>query len=77
MYAKMHSLNEDRGARRAADLRRRFAHVSDAAISRPATGRRNSAQARVLTRSRKAQLTELLGWSTLATVMVFIGFLVL
>lgn len=77
MYAKTHTLNEDRGARRAADLRRRFSHVSNAAIARPARGRHSTARARALNRSRRAQLAELLGWSTLAAVMMFIGFLIL
>lgn len=77
MYAKFRTLNEDRGARRAADLRRRFSHVSGKAAARNVPGRRNSAQARVVNRSHSAQLAELLSWGTLATAMVFIGFLMI
>lgn len=76
MHAKFRTLNEDRGARRADDLRRRFSHVSGNA-ARSAPGRGSPAQARVLNRSHSAQLAELLSWGTLATVMVFIGFLII
>jgi|GEM_PF-1904703 len=76
MYAKFRTLNEDRGARRAADLRRRFSRVSGKAAARHVPGRGSPAQARVLNRSHSGQLAELLGWGTLATVMVFIGFLI-
>ena len=78
MQAKVQTINEDRGARRAADLRRRFRHVSDTAIASPRYGRGFGIQSHsaVHAKSRQAQFQELMAWSMLAIVLTFIGFLV-
>lgn len=78
MASKTHTINEDRGARRAAELRRRFAHVSKTSINRPHFGLRTSPAGRSwgATRAYRAQLQEFLAWSTLAVVVVFIGFMI-
>lgn len=78
MVTKTHTINEDRGARRAAELRRRFAHVSNKSIGRPQFGLRTPPAGRSwgATRTYRAQLQEFLAWSTLAVVVMFIGFMI-
>ncbi|GAB2184685.1 hypothetical protein [Roseibium sp. LAB1] len=78
MQLRYRTINEDRGSRRAAELRDRFRHVSDASINGPQFGLRPGAQARTWTqdKSRQAQFQELMAWSVLAAVMVFIGLMV-
>ena len=72
------TLNETRGARRAAELRRRFAHVSDTSLGRSGFGLRAAPAARSwnTARARRSQLQEFLAWSLLAAVVTFIGFLI-
>ena len=78
MASHTQTINEDRGARRAAELRRRFAHVSNRSISRPRFGLRTAPAGPSWgrTRARRAQIQEFLAWSTLAVVVMFIGFLI-
>ncbi|MCK7613043.1 hypothetical protein [Roseibium sediminicola] len=78
MATQTQSINENRGARRAAELRRRFAHVSNTSFGRPSFGLRPAPAGRShgFNRSRRAQLQEFLGWSMLAAVVMFIGFLI-
>jgi len=78
MAVHTQSLNEDRSARRAAELRRRFAHVSDASLGRArfGPGRMPAGRIRSTARSRRAQLQEFLAWSMLAGAMIFIGYLI-
>jgi hypothetical protein len=79
MPSRYRTINEDRGARRAAELRDRFRHVSDASISRPHFGLRQALQARTWNeaRSHQSQFQELMAWSALASVVVFIGMMML
>ncbi|MBN8183847.1 hypothetical protein [Roseibium aggregatum] len=79
MQLRYRTINEDRGARRAAELRDRFRHVSDASINHPQFGLRHGAQARTWSevKSRQSQFQELMAWSVLAVVMVFIGMMML
>ncbi len=70
------TINEERGARRAADLRRRFALVSDVSFNRPSFGLHPASPRRSWAAggSRRAQINDVLIWSTLAAIMVFFGF---
>ncbi|MEE4014569.1 hypothetical protein V1T76_21065 [Roseibium sp. FZY0029] len=79
MPLRYRTINEDRGARRAAELRDRFSHVSEASINRPQFGLRHAPQARTWNeaKSRQSQFQELMAWSVLAIVMVFIGMMML
>lgn len=78
MTTHTQTINESRGARRAADLRRRFAHVTNSSIGRPRFGLRQAPAGRGwgASRSQRAQLQEFLAWSALAGVVMFIGFLI-
>jgi len=78
MAMNTQTINEDRGARRAAELRRRFAHVSNRSIARPRFGLRTpqAGPSWGSTRARRAELQEFLAWSTFAAVIVFAGFLI-
>ncbi|MGX1495028.1 hypothetical protein [Roseibium aggregatum] len=79
MPSRYRTINEDRGARRAAELRDRFSHVSEASTNRSQFGLRHAPQTRTWNeaRSRQSQVQELMAWSVLAIVMVFIGMMVL
>ncbi|WP_428648581.1 hypothetical protein [Roseibium sp.] len=74
-----HTIDEERGARRAEELRRRFRHVSDASFGRsrygfgPSTHSRSRSEAAI----RYAQIRNVLFWSLLAVAMVFVGSIVL
>jgi hypothetical protein len=72
------TINENRGARRAAELRRRFAHVTDSSIGRQHFGLRSAPAGRGWgsSRSQQTRWREFLAWSALAGVMLFIGFLI-
>jgi len=78
MATNTQTINESRGARRAADLRRRFAHVSNKTIPRQGFGLRSAPAGQTWGSSRlhSAQLREFLAWSLLAGVVMFIGFLI-
>lgn len=78
MATQTQTINENRGARRAAELRRRFAHVSNTSFGRPSFGLGLTPAGRSwnTSRSRRAQLQEFLAWSMLAGVVMFIGYLV-
>ncbi|MEM5583113.1 hypothetical protein WNZ15_11680 [Roseibium sp. AS2] len=69
------SINEDRGARRAAELRRRFAQVSSKASRGDGFGFGPVAQQRLrhVGASRRSELHSFLAWSALAAVVVVIG----
>lgn len=75
MVTHTQTINESRGARRAAELRRRFAHVSNASRARSHFGLRPGPEDRSwnTARSRRAQLQEFLSWTALAAVVVVIG----
>ncbi|WP_269585478.1 hypothetical protein [Roseibium sp. Sym1] len=72
------TINENRGERRAAELRRRFAHVTDSSIGRQRFGLRSAPAVRGWgsSRSQRTRWQEFLAWSALAGVMMFIGFLI-
>ncbi|MBO6508351.1 MAG: hypothetical protein JJ866_24290 [Roseibium sp.] len=77
MALKYQTINEERGARRAAELRQRFRHVSETSIGRPQFGiwskpEQASRSNRML---RRAQRNEFLIWAVLAAITVFFGFL--
>ena len=76
MTLKYQTINEDRGARRAADLRKRFSRVSNKAIGQRQFGDwSNAARLRVPNQSvRKAHRNEFLIWTVLAAIVVFFGF---
>ncbi|QFT29953.1 hypothetical protein K1718_04595 [Roseibium porphyridii] len=76
MVSRYQTLNEERGARRAAELRRRFSHVSNTAIKRPAFGLRSEPEAAAWSeiKSRRSHVNDLLIWLTLAVIVVFFGF---
>lgn len=78
MATRPQTINENRGARRAAELRRRFAHVTNSSIGRQHFGLRPVPAGRGwdTSRSQRARLQEFLAWSALAGVMMFIGFLI-
>ncbi|PVB62451.1 hypothetical protein [Labrenzia sp. 011] len=82
------TINEERGARRAEDLRRRFRHVSDVSF-RSASGSRSwqgqrhpgrnpaTAPAGVQRlRARRSQMTDFLTWCVLAVIVATIGLVV-
>jgi len=78
MATRTQTINENRGARRAAELRRRFAHVSNTSLGRRPFGLRPVPATRSWGsgKSHRAQLQEFLAWSMLASVVLFIGFLI-
>jgi hypothetical protein len=75
MALKYQTINEDRGARRAAELRRRFRHVSNTSINQRQFGVWSTPAKRHWSDqiSRKTQLNEFLIWSVLAAIVVFFG----
>jgi hypothetical protein len=76
MALKYQTINEDRGARRAAELRRRFRHVSNSSINQRQFGVWSTPAKRQWPEqsSRKTQLNEFLIWSVLAAIVIFFGF---
>lgn len=75
---KVRTINEDRGARKAADLRRRFREVSSASVKRSQFGLRSGPQMRGWqeTGSRQSRLNDFLIWSALGAAMVVAGFVI-
>ncbi len=73
------TINEDRGARRAAELRQKFRHVSDASFGQSRFSARSAVRARSWNgeRSRQAEVQAFLGWSLLGMIVAFIGLVVL
>ncbi|MCX2725272.1 hypothetical protein [Roseibium salinum] len=63
------TINEERGARRAAELRRRFRKVSSASFGR--------ARSRLQNRARKNRAGGIMTWWVLAAIVVFLGFIAL
>lgn len=78
MVLKYQSINEDRGARRAAELRRRFRHVSNASTRRQQFGLRPAPEARTWSEanSRNARVRDIFVWSAVAAIAVFFGFII-
>ena len=78
MSANYQTINEERGARKAAELRRRFGNVSRASGGRPQFGmwpaQRQAARGQL--KSRQAQFRELMIWSAMAVIVVFFGFII-
>jgi len=74
---KFRTIDENRGARRAADLRRRFRQVSNRSMKRPQFGLRPGPQAPGWREAgtRKARLNDFLVWCALGAVAVFFGFI--
>ncbi|POF30980.1 hypothetical protein CLV41_105158 [Roseibium marinum] len=82
------TINEERGARRAADLRRRFRHVSEASLRRasvsrshrdqPYFGRKPAATAPVWrdVKVRRSHFDNFLIWSVLAVIVTVAGYVV-
>lgn len=78
MVARYQTINEERGAQKAAELRRRFRRASNASFNRPQFGMWPSPRQRswVEIRSRQAQFKEFLIWSAMAVIVVFFGFII-
>lgn len=73
------TINEERGARRAEELRRWFRHVSNASFGRSGYGFGPSSPVRPRSHAvvRQAQIRDFLFWSLLAVAIVFIGSIIL
>ena len=72
------TLNENRGAERAAELRRRFRHVSDASFGHPQFGMwpTSSSLKGLSVSARRRHIRELTAWVAMAGVVLFIGVLI-
>lgn len=69
------ALNEDRGARRAAQLRRRFRNVSNGSFRSPGTFEGKTATHGTWRRpsSRLSRYNTFVAWSVIALVVLFFG----
>ncbi|MES0881450.1 hypothetical protein [Roseibium sp. SCP14] len=78
MVTRYQTINEERGAQKAAELRRRFRQASKVSFNRPQFGLWPSTRQRswVEIKSRQAQFREFLIWSAMAAIVVFFGFII-
>lgn len=69
------TIDEDRGAQKAADLRRRFRKVSNASLSNRQFGLWPASRNRILAEahSRQSHVNEFLLWCAFAAVVIFAG----